>query len=87
MASLGMFDMQGKYKWDAWKKNEGMSKEKAQEEYVKYFFTVSLQGFRGNQALIITTPRCWTRTLERRPTPSRLESTVSSTVRRSGPPI
>ncbi|KAI5451395.1 acyl-CoA-binding protein (ACBP)/diazepam binding inhibitor (DBI)/endozepine (EP) [Naganishia albida] len=36
----GMFDMQGKYKWDAWKKNEGMSKEKAQEEYVKYFFTM-----------------------------------------------
>jgi acyl-CoA-binding protein len=37
-----MFDMAGKYKWDAWKKNEGKAKEAAQSEYVDYFFTVSL---------------------------------------------
>lgn len=37
-----MFDMAGKYKWDAWKKNEGKAKEQAQKEYVDYFFTVSL---------------------------------------------
>ncbi|EPQ27524.1 uncharacterized protein PFL1_05062 [Pseudozyma flocculosa PF-1] len=30
----GMFDLQGKYKWDAWKSNEGKSKEQAQQEYV-----------------------------------------------------
>lgn len=36
-----MFDMAGKYKWDAWKKNEGKAKEAAQSEYVDYFFTVS----------------------------------------------
>lgn len=27
-------DLTGKYKWDAWKKNEGKSKEEAQKEYV-----------------------------------------------------
>jgi diazepam-binding inhibitor (GABA receptor modulating acyl-CoA-binding protein) len=42
-----MFDMQGKYKWDAWKKNEGKSKEQAQKEYVDYFFTVSFAASRG----------------------------------------
>ncbi|KAN0065779.1 acyl-CoA-binding protein (ACBP)/diazepam binding inhibitor (DBI)/endozepine (EP) [Thecaphora frezii] len=30
----GLFDLAGKYKWDAWKQNEGKSKEQAQQEYV-----------------------------------------------------
>ncbi|KIS68980.1 uncharacterized protein UMAG_02959 [Mycosarcoma maydis] len=30
----GMFDLAGKYKWDAWNKNQGMSKEDAQQAYV-----------------------------------------------------
>lgn len=30
-----MFDLKGKYKWEAWNKNKGMSKEDAQKEYVE----------------------------------------------------
>ncbi|ETS62112.1 hypothetical protein PaG_03672 [Moesziomyces aphidis] len=30
----GMFDLTGKYKWEAWNKNQGMSKEDAQQAYV-----------------------------------------------------
>ena len=36
-----MFDMAGKYKWDAWKKNEGKSSEQAKKEYVDAFLAVS----------------------------------------------
>lgn len=38
----GMLDMTGKYKWDAWKKEEGKSKEDAKEEYVKTLLDVSI---------------------------------------------
>ncbi|XP_076647829.1 acyl-CoA-binding protein homolog [Halictus rubicundus] len=31
----GMMDLKGKAKWDQWKSNEGMSKDKAKEEYIK----------------------------------------------------
>ncbi|CBQ73359.1 related to ACB1-Acyl-CoA-binding protein [Sporisorium scitamineum] len=30
----GMFDLAGKYKWEAWNKNQGLSKEEAQQAYV-----------------------------------------------------
>jgi diazepam-binding inhibitor (GABA receptor modulator, acyl-CoA-binding protein) len=30
----GMFSLQAKYKWEAWKSHEGKSKEQAQEEYI-----------------------------------------------------
>jgi diazepam-binding inhibitor (GABA receptor modulating acyl-CoA-binding protein) len=30
----GLFDVKGKAKWDAWKENEGMSKEAAQQAYI-----------------------------------------------------
>ena len=30
----GIFDLQGKAKWDAWKAKEGMSKEDAKEAYI-----------------------------------------------------
>ncbi|KND00685.1 hypothetical protein SpCBS45565_g06039 [Spizellomyces sp. 'palustris'] len=30
----GMFDLQGKAKWDAWTKLKGTSKEEAQKQYV-----------------------------------------------------
>jgi acyl-CoA-binding protein len=30
----GMFDMKGKYKWEAWEANKGKSKEAAQQEYI-----------------------------------------------------
>lgn len=30
----GMFDLKGKYKWEAWNENKGKSKEAAQQEYV-----------------------------------------------------
>ncbi|MCO5566168.1 hypothetical protein L7F22_019844 [Adiantum nelumboides] len=30
----GMMDFTGKYKWDAWKKNEGLSKDDAKSQYV-----------------------------------------------------
>ncbi|GHJ87735.1 hypothetical protein NliqN6_4137 [Naganishia liquefaciens] len=36
----GMFDMAGKYKWDAWKKNEGKSSEQAKKEYVDAFLAI-----------------------------------------------
>lgn len=29
-----MFDLKGKYKWEAWTGNQGKSKEAAQQEYV-----------------------------------------------------
>lgn len=29
----GMLDFKGKAKWDAWKANEGMSKQEAQKKY------------------------------------------------------
>ncbi|KAI9638145.1 acyl-CoA-binding protein [Dioszegia hungarica] len=32
-ARPGAFDFKGKYKWDAWNKNKGMSKEDAQKQY------------------------------------------------------
>jgi len=31
-----MFDLKGKYKWDAWSGNKGKSKEDAQKEYVAF---------------------------------------------------
>ncbi|UZJ56225.1 hypothetical protein CBS101457_005545 [Exobasidium rhododendri] len=30
----GMMDFTGKAKWDAWKKNEGLSQEEAKQKYV-----------------------------------------------------
>ncbi len=30
----GMLDLKGKYKWDAWDANKGISKEDAQKQYV-----------------------------------------------------
>ena len=37
----GMMDFTGKYKYDAWKKLEGMSKEDAQKKYVELLEEVS----------------------------------------------
>ncbi|KAJ3412159.1 Acyl-CoA-binding domain-containing protein 2 [Chytridiales sp. JEL 0842] len=31
----GMFDLQGKAKWEAWNKNKGMSKADAQAKYIE----------------------------------------------------
>ena len=31
-----MFDLKGKYKWDAWDANKGKSKQTAQAEYVAF---------------------------------------------------
>ena len=33
--SPGMFDFKGKYKWQAWNGKKGMSKEEAEEKYIK----------------------------------------------------
>lgn len=30
----GMFDLKGKYKWDAWEANKGKTKEAARQEYI-----------------------------------------------------
>jgi acyl-CoA-binding protein len=30
----GMFDIKGKFKWEAWKSKEGLSKEAAKQKYV-----------------------------------------------------
>jgi diazepam-binding inhibitor (GABA receptor modulating acyl-CoA-binding protein) len=32
----GMFDLKGKYKWEAWNGNKGKAKETAQQEYVAF---------------------------------------------------
>ncbi|RVD87872.1 uncharacterized protein DFL_002076 [Arthrobotrys flagrans] len=32
----GMFDLKGKYKWDAWKSEEGKSQADAETEYIAY---------------------------------------------------
>ncbi len=32
----GMFDLKGKYKWEAWTGNKGKSTENAQKEYVAF---------------------------------------------------
>ncbi|CAF1159084.1 unnamed protein product [Rotaria magnacalcarata] len=32
----GMFDLKGKYKWEAWESNKGKAKEAAQSEYVAF---------------------------------------------------
>ncbi len=34
-ARPGMFDLQGKAKWDAWTKLKGMAKTEAQEKYIE----------------------------------------------------
>jgi diazepam-binding inhibitor (GABA receptor modulating acyl-CoA-binding protein) len=31
-----MFDLKGKYKWEAWDSNKGKSKEDAQKQYVTF---------------------------------------------------
>ncbi|KAJ9096571.1 hypothetical protein QFC19_007103 [Naganishia cerealis] len=36
----GLMDFAGKYKWDAWKKNEGKSQEQAKKEYVDAFLAI-----------------------------------------------
>ncbi|XP_046678870.1 acyl-CoA-binding protein homolog [Homalodisca vitripennis] len=36
----GMFDVKGKYKWEFWMKKKGMTKEEAQEEYIKFVETL-----------------------------------------------
>lgn len=33
-ARPGMFDLKGKYKWDAWNGKKGVAKESAQQQYV-----------------------------------------------------
>ncbi len=33
-AKPGMFDLKGKYKWEAWDGNKGKSKQAAQQEYI-----------------------------------------------------
>ena len=33
-AKPGMFNLQAKYKWDAWNKRKGMSQEEARTEYI-----------------------------------------------------
>ncbi|KAF9182352.1 hypothetical protein BGZ50_004959 [Haplosporangium sp. Z 11] len=35
IATLGMFDMMGKAKWDAWNSKQGMTKEEAQKQLEK----------------------------------------------------
>lgn len=35
-----MFDMKGRYKWDAWSKNKGMSKADAQAKYIELVKTL-----------------------------------------------
>jgi len=35
-AKPGVFDIQGKYKWEAWNKKKGISKEEAQASYIAY---------------------------------------------------
>ncbi|CAF3219680.1 unnamed protein product [Rotaria socialis] len=35
-AKPGMFDLKGKYKWEAWESNKGKAKEAAQSEYVAF---------------------------------------------------
>jgi diazepam-binding inhibitor (GABA receptor modulating acyl-CoA-binding protein) len=32
----GMLDIKGKYKWEAWNKNNGTSKSAAQQEYIAF---------------------------------------------------
>jgi diazepam-binding inhibitor (GABA receptor modulating acyl-CoA-binding protein) len=41
----GAFNFTAKYKYDAWKKLEGMSKEDAQKKYVELLEAVSTGGF------------------------------------------
>jgi diazepam-binding inhibitor (GABA receptor modulating acyl-CoA-binding protein) len=36
-----MMDFTGKYKWNAWKANEGKSQEQAKKEYVDALLAVS----------------------------------------------
>ena len=31
-----MFDLKGRYKWDAWTKNKGTSREEAQSKYIAH---------------------------------------------------
>jgi acyl-CoA-binding protein len=38
----GAFDFKGKYKWDAWNKLKGTSKEDAQKQYVDLLEGVSV---------------------------------------------
>ena len=46
-ARPGMMDFNGKAKWDAWKKVEGMSKEDAMDKYVE--LVKSLQALHSMQ--------------------------------------
>lgn len=32
----GMLDMKGKYKWEAWNKNKGMTQEDAEQQYISF---------------------------------------------------
>jgi hypothetical protein len=73
-----MFDMAGKYKWDAWKKNEGKSSEQAKKEYVEAFLAVSTRRSLSSCAeLIACVDRSWPRTPVLNPMLSRLISKVS----------
>lgn len=75
--------MAGKYKWDAWKKNEGKSSEQAKKEYVEAFLAVSLgrRRYSAGQVLIDFVTRSWPRTPVLNPMPSRLTSKVSTSAR------
>ncbi|CCF52547.1 hypothetical protein NDA11_007293 [Ustilago hordei] len=50
----GMFDLTGKYKWEAWNKNQGMSKEDAQQAYVDALLEIlKKHGSEGDSAKYI----------------------------------
>ncbi|PWN52336.1 acyl-CoA-binding protein [Violaceomyces palustris] len=36
----GLFDLAGKYKWDAWNSNKGLSKEEAEQKYVEALIAI-----------------------------------------------
>ncbi|GAA5996053.1 uncharacterized protein JCM10292_004917 [Rhodotorula paludigena] len=36
----GMMDFAGKYKWEAWNKNKGLSTDEAKHKYVEHFIAV-----------------------------------------------
>ena len=48
-ARPGMFDLTGKYKWDAWKANEGLSQDEAKSKYVEALIEVSTFSKRVNE--------------------------------------
>ncbi|KAF3921331.1 Triakontatetraneuropeptide [Orbilia brochopaga] len=39
----GMFDLKGKYKWDAWESEKGKSQEDAEVEYIAFVETLKAE--------------------------------------------